>query len=258
MDSRKDMIALPFRMELEVLAHDIDVHCIARPSSVLRYMQETVDHNFLSAHPTYQELLAEHKSFIISRAAIKVYKPLMEYDRITVETWATATKTATFPRSYRVIRNGETVAESLMSWALVDTDSRRFIRGSEFDVTPYGTGDPIALDMPSRFKIPAEAELILRGSKRVYYSDIDRNMHMNNTRYLDILFDHLPGREELYMTSALINFVHEAPYGKELEIYISDAGIDESGEYTFYCRTVMEGQTNIEAVLTARRVRENG
>ncbi len=245
---------MAFKLDLEVMAHDIDVNCHATPTAVVRYLQETVDRNLLCCKPTYQDLLAQNLSFIVSRTALQVHRPLKEYEKITVETWATESRTATFPRSFVIKSGEEIVVECLMIWALVNTEEQRLLRGSEFSVAGYGTGEALELSIPTRFKIPADANLTKCGDRVIMYSDIDRNLHMNNTKYFDMLFDYIPDREKVYMSSCLINYVSEAHYGSKIEIFIGEAEPSDDGETFYTFRTVSDGKVNIEAKIGVRYI----
>ena len=68
-----------FSLNLEVMSHDIDTNCNATPSAIVRYFGETVDRNMRASSPSYQELFNKGLSFIVSRTAFKVYRPLREY-----------------------------------------------------------------------------------------------------------------------------------------------------------------------------------
>lgn len=245
---------MSFSLELEVMAHDIDINCNATPSSVIRYLQETVDRNLGVCHPSYQELFAQGLSFVVSRTALKVYRPLKEYEPIRVTTWATESRSAAFPRNYRITAGDETVAECIMTWALLDIKNGRLLRGSEFDVSGYGTGELLELDLPSRLRISRETELTACGRETVMYRDIDRNRHMNNVKYFDMLFSYIPDCEKLCMTSVLMNYVSEAKWNDTVDIYISEPELCENGEMAYYFRTEVDGKTNVEAKFTVREV----
>ncbi len=238
---------MPFSFNFEVMAHDIDIHCEATPSNVIKYLQETVDRNLKRCHPTYEELLKQNLSFVVSRTSLKMYAPLKEYSKLEVETWATEGKSAAFMRNYRIFSDGKIAAECVMTWALIDIKNHRLLKGGEFDVSSYGTGELINLDMPSRFRVPADAPLTKRREKKVYYSDIDRNMHMNNVKYYDLIFDCIPDCQNKRMTSCMMNYVKEAPFGKVLEIYSLPVEILENGEEVYSFVTKIDGNTNVEA-----------
>lgn len=245
---------MSFSLDLEVMAHDIDINCYATPSSVIRYLQETVDRNLGACHPSYQELLDRNLSFVVSRTALKVNRPLKEYEPIKVTTWATESKSAAFPRNYQIISGDEILAECVMTWALLDIKEGRLLRGTEFDVSGYGTGELLELDMPSRLRIPKETAFHNCDTVKVLYRDIDRNRHMNNVKYYDLLYSYIPNCEKVYMTSCLMNYVSEAKWNEDISIYISEPEHLENGDTAYYFRTEVDGKTNIEAKFTVRNL----
>ena len=242
-----------FEYKTEVTAHDINTNCIATPTAVVKYMMEAVDRNMLCCGPTYQELMSKGLSFIVSRTAIEVFRPLKEYEPITVETWATVSRNVSFPRSYVIKSGGETVARGLAIWALVDMTEQKLIKGSDFSVDSYGTGEQVELGIPTRFKLPTDIPFTKCGNKKVLYSDIDRNFHMNNTKYFDMLFDYIPERDKIFMSSCLLNYVGEAPYESEIDIYISEPA-EENGEKVYYFKTEIDGKANIQARFGVRNI----
>ena len=235
-----------FTFNAQVTAHDIDTNCLATPTSVVKYMMEAVDRNMLSGGPSYQELMNKGLSFIVSRTAVEVLRPLKEYENISVETWATPSKNVSLPRSY-VIRVGEEiVAKGLSIWALLDINEHKLVRGSEFSVECYGTGDEVELGIPNRFRLDGNLPLAKCGEKKIMYSDIDRNFHMNNTKYFDMLFDYIPDREKVFMSSCIINYVGEAPFNETVNIFNSDP-VKEADELIYYFKTEIDSKTNIQA-----------
>ena len=244
---------MSFKFDMEVLAHDIDINCNARPTSIMRYMQETVDRNLLNCHPTYAELLEMGLSFVVSRTALEIDRPIKEYEKLTIETWATEGRSAAFPRSFIIKSGEETVAKALTVWALIDVNEHRLLKGSEFSVENYGTGEAIELSTPTRFKLSPDITFTKCGEKKVMYSDIDRNLHMNNTKYFDMLFDYIQGKENLYLSSCIMNYIGEAPLDKIIEIFISEP-ICENDETVYYFKTEIDGVANIQAKVGVRNI----
>ena len=80
---------MSFELKITVTAHDIDTNCLATPTSIVKYMMEAVDRNMLTCGPTYQELMDKGLSFVVSRNAVEVIRPIKEYEELTVSTWAT-------------------------------------------------------------------------------------------------------------------------------------------------------------------------
>ncbi len=246
---------MAFERRISVGAHDIDINCNATPSAILRFLQDTVDENMRMCGPSYQQLMNEKKSFIVSRTALEVFRPLKEYEMLSVFTWATPGRSFTFPRSFEIKSCENTVLRCQMMWALVDLETRAFIKGSDFSVDNYSTGEIIDLSTAARLRLSPDINLKKVGEKRVMYSDIDKNRHMNNTRYFDMLFDYIPAREDLWMSSCQINYISEAPYGANIEIFISDAFI-EKDETVYFFKTVVNGKDGIAARMGVKNVED--
>ena len=80
--------------------------------------------------------------------------------------------------------------------------------------------DPAAL--PPKAKISKDASLIEVGKRKITYSDIDYNMHMNNTRYPDMLcdfLDEMTSPDKAYRVSALsLSYLKESSLGATLTV----------------------------------------
>lgn len=231
------------KFTVEVL--DTNSNDIIRPSALLRFMQETANHNMRSCRPTYEELFAQGLAFILSRISVKLYSPIRAYEEITVESWPCKEKGVTFPRSYRIYRGDEIVAEGASIWALVDTVNKKLLRNGDIDMSNYTFDEQIAL--PLRFRIPSDLEMLSLGKHTVGYSEIDCNMHMNNTNYPDMICNMIPDIESKLVREFVISFASEAPYKKELDITM---GEDANEKGVYYFRTLISEKTNIEAKVT--------
>lgn len=234
----------------EVCSHEVDPDNIIRPSSLLRLMQEAANHQMRDAKPSYTDLFEEGKAFLLSRIAIKSYAPLHQYDKIKVSNWPVEGKGATFPRCYRVQRDGELIAQGQSAWALVDTNTHRLYRVNEI-LFPNFTYGPLESVDGMRFRLPDAMDAV--GTHTVVYHETDLNGHMNNGNYPDLLLDHTPERQTHYMADFSIHFVAEAPLDERLTILRSQPqSIEEGGLRYFFCTQRSDGSVNIEAQVTLK------
>ena len=235
--------------EYRINVHDTDLNGIVSASGILRYMQDTSNLHMAGEGPSYESLFAEGNSFILSRISLSIYAPLHAHDVIRSQTWAVASRGVTYNRCFRIIRGEDIVAEATSVWALLDMNAHRIRRVGEIPVH-YSEDDPLELDLPARFRIPAEAKLSLMGERTVLYADVDQNGHMNNTHCPDIFCSYLPGIEHSRVISCMFSFVKEAPLGANVKMYC--------GEYdgAYYVRSVLpDGSVNAEAEILLERVR---
>lgn len=242
---------MKYSIQRTVSPHDLDLNDIASPSAVLRFMQEAAYMQIQNFKPTMSELRAENKVFVVSRTSMSIYEPLKVCDEITASSWACDSKGVSFLRCAEITRNGSRVAELSSVWALVDPETRALWRVTDY--TPsYGTEPPSELDLPTRIRIPKETPLSLAGEYRVSYADADINRHINNTRYPDILCGFLPSMEGRRVIKFAISYIHEAPLGSTLKVYVS-----REDEGSFWVRTVNEdGGVNTEAEIVLEDIKE--
>lgn len=242
---RKGRFFLLYTEYFEVLAHDVDPTEVIRPSALQKYLQETANHQMRDCKPSYNELYSEGKAFLLSRIAVECFRPIRQYEQLTVQSWPCPSRGATFPRCYQVRCGEEVVAQASSLWGLLDLHTRKLLRSDSVDLSSYAFGEPLAVDS-LRFRLP-DLPLTEVGNHTTTYAEIDCNRHMNNTNYPDLLMNHLPDPEAQVVCGFSIHYQSEAPYGERLTVQRSEA-IEENEQTVYYFRTLREnGEGNIAA-----------
>lgn len=249
---------MKYNEEYTVKSNEADIHNALRPTQLIQYMQETADHQMRDQDIDYVKMHFElRKAFVVSRMSVEVLESIGMYDHIDATTWITEGRAANFPRAYELMCDGRVKARAMSNWALLDIDTHRLVRNGEYDMSSYAKDSEPKLTIPTKFRIPRDVELKEVDRVRVGYSMIDINRHLNNAQYADMLHDRIPGVEDLYMTSINLHFQHEAPYGSEVVIRMSDfldAGkMDPRAEKIVYFATEVNGGANIEAVFGLKK-----
>lgn len=214
--------------------HDTDIKNEARPSAVLVFMQETANLQCkANGSPLNQLYFEQHMGFLLSRLAISFDRPIHAYDKIRVQTMTANSHGISFGRCFNVLRDDEIVARAISSWALLNTDTHEMIKVAD---SPVRLEDEPMIEIPVslRFRIPSDVCMSEVGTRRVVYSDVDFNGHMNNTRYPDMLCDFLPDANALRVRSMSLSFLREAAYQKEIRIFRGQR------DHTFWFRTLNE------------------
>ena len=226
-----------------VNSHDTDGRGEARPSVLLRYIQETANLQHLRYGPTTDELRQQGIAFIISRVSLRIYGTLHAFDTVTAESWLGAIRGYRMERYGRLLWDGERIAELSAQWAAVDIPTGTLIKADGLPLG-FGTDEPLAMGAPGRLKIPAEATLTPTVIQRVRYGDADQNGHLNNTHYPDLLWDALPLTGGERMAQIEISYLKEARQGTAFQVFC--------GAYdgAWYLRTALEdGATGAEAMI---------
>ena len=226
-----------FIREVTVDPHDVDYNGVAKVSSVMRYMQSVAEAQLSEGGMSYDELRDRGRAFLLSRIRLEICEPLREARRLTAVTYPSESRGYSFFRCYKILADGLTVARAISAWALVDTDTKSLVRVNDFElgITPL---PPIDMEI-GRIRLPDT--LLDVGGYGVHYGDVDRNMHMNNTKYPDMYSNFLPLKSRR-IKAITVNYQNEAKIGERLRVFRAES------DGLYYFRTVRgDGLVNSEA-----------
>ncbi len=188
-----------------------------RPSSVLYFVQEMAGShvNAMALDPAPEE---KGLLWVIIRHRVQISRLPCKGETIHLETWPMPTTRAAYPRSVVAYdEQGRELFRSISLWVLMDKQSRAMVLPSKSGILINGLvrGN----ELPSPHSLPPA----LSGAstrRRVCFTDLDSNIHMNNCRYLEWAADLLPA--SFHAAHALQDvtmcFLAEAREGDELEI----------------------------------------
>lgn len=133
-----------------------------------------------------------HTVFLLSRMSIQVFARMPSiFEPVRIETRAYGMTRATFHRMTSIhTPAGEKLCEVDSRWVLVDTDSWRILR--TLPKAFEGIFPNIPCPELHSLDIERPAELRFIEELLASYSRCDRNGHVNNAQYADIICDHLP------------------------------------------------------------------
>ena len=209
---------MKFSQNYKTRWHDTDAHRRVRPTQLLVYMQETSNRHLASLGRSLDSMRDnEQLAFLLSRIRLEILAPLYAYEDITVSTWTSESKGFAFSRSYEIKRGDEIIAVADTTWALISLTTRQLCRAESIDLG-FEHEPRAELSIPARFSIPRSENLELLGKRKIVYSDLDYNMHMNNTKYADMLCDFIPLDDVDRIKGISLSYLHEASYGDDISI----------------------------------------
>ena len=227
--------------------HDTDSNRVLRTSKILMYFQETG--NIQCAEfglPLDKMRDKQGLGFILSQLSMKVIKPVPAYKKIEVSTWCKEARGYSFLRFFEMRADGEVVACASSTWALVDVHNKTLAKADRLESQNFPYDEPIdTAILPPRARIGRGDVLEKVGERTIFYSDIDYNMHMNNTNYPDMLCDFLPDMQGKYVSEISLSYLKEAPLGATLTV---NRGLREDGFFEFKT-TNPAGETCLEAIV---------
>ncbi|MBR0447396.1 MAG: hypothetical protein IIX28_02895 [Clostridia bacterium] len=185
------IIPTEYKLPVKVASYDVGAGGVMRLSAILRYQQEAGEQHLVDAGLGWQDMLKMGMVFVTSRWHTLIHRlPAME-EQVTLTTWHRNRKGPRFFRCYEWRdAAGNLLVEGVMQFALVSVTEHRLLRGDEFmERAPLPDTDrDVTCGDPARFPVSGVEPV---GEYRVRWSDIDRNGHLNNTHYADLMLDGL-------------------------------------------------------------------
>lgn len=207
------------------------------PGAILRRVQEigTAQTEFLGIK---EEMYKNtHTAFLLSRVSLKIFNCPKFKQKIRIEARAYGIHRAVYQRVTTLYseETGEKLCEADSRWVLVDTESKHILRrepeGFESPFLPMDSWGEQDHEMDLKVK---PTELVCQGKFNAAYSLCDRNGHINNTKYADIVCDLLPidEFEKSGVKTMLLLYRAEIQMGKEFEIFTQKTtNLDKDGYY---------------------------
>ena len=199
---------------------DLYIDCFGRllPSKILYMMQEVAGNHFAQLSMDYDSLAQRGLFWAITRNKVQITRLPMRGETIRLETWPMPTTRVAYPRSIVAYdENGDEVFRSITLWVLMDANNRSMVLPGKSGIDVVGTlrGNELA----SPLGLPAKA-LANRRKRYVNFTDLDRNAHMNNTRYLDWVYDLLGAEfhKDHTLREFTLCYLNEAREGQQLEL----------------------------------------
>ena len=207
-----------YSQEFEIT--DLHVDCQGRllPSKILYLMQEVAGNHFAELSMDYDSLSQRGLFWAIIRNKVQITRLPMRGETIRLETWPMPTTRVAYPRSIIAYDEaGNEVFRAITLWVLMDMGSRSMILPGKSGIEVAGTLRGNELAAPQG--LPAK-HLQNHRSRYVNFTDLDRNVHMNNTRYLDWIYDLLGSAFHNCHTIRDITacYLSEAREGQKLDV----------------------------------------
>lgn len=156
-------------------------------STLLYFVQEAAGGHCQALQLSWEDLAKRNLFWAVTRNRTQITRLPKSGETITVETWPMPTTRVAYPRSVIAYdEQGRELFRSISLWVLMDTNSRAMVLPGKSGVDVQGLIRGDELKAPGSL-IPKP---LARECKRhVYYSNLDRNGHMNNTFYMDWVTD---------------------------------------------------------------------
>ena len=176
--------------EFDITDNTVDCFGRLKPSMILYFVQEVAGKHFDRISMDYDALEKLGMFWAIIRQRVQITRLPLRGEKLRVETWPMPTTRVAYPRSVVAYdENGNECFRSISIWVLMDVNTRNMILPGKSGISVVGTLRGMELAAPGSL-VPKELHSCRQ--RTVCFTDLDRNGHMNNTKYMDWIDDLLP------------------------------------------------------------------
>lgn len=207
-----------YRQTFAVSDTHLDCFRRVKPSALLYFTQEISGQHAALLGTGWEALNQQNLFWAIIRHKVQITRLPTAGEIITLETWPMPTTRVAYPRATVAYdAQGCELFRTVALWVLMDTQTRAMILPGKSGVTVEGTLRGTELAAPGSIVPKALAN---RERRRVRYSQLDRNGHMNNTYYLDWVDDLLPSafHQEHPIKEFTLCYLAEAKEGQQISL----------------------------------------
>ena len=187
-------------------------------SSLFHELQEAAGEASALWHASGEDLAGHGLMWVVVRYEASFSQPILPGESITIKTWAQPFRHMMSQRSYILSdQQGNSVVTAAGIWTIVDRNTRKMVDPSVFPVSFPNESVKYSVNRP---KAPEKTALIHHGTHVVQPVDLDTNMHMNNTRYFDLVENQLGKKaHEQQIQTVRAAYLNEARMGDRIDFH---------------------------------------
>ena len=208
-----------WKENFEVKSYHVDFQLNIKPSALMQFFQEVASNHAAELGAGYDTLIVRDLFWALSRLTVEITRMPRWGETILIETWPCGSEGLFFRRDFIVYdQDNQVLLRAVSGWLLLATATLRPQRPSILDITlPFNHGKRSLDYFPERISVGAEQTVF---HKKVAYNEIDQNLHVNNTRYLDWATDcfDLEQYQKYRIARFTLEFLAETHWGDEIEL----------------------------------------
>lgn len=215
-----------YRESFKLAGNALDRCNRLKPSALLDMMQQAATSQCDQLSLGWKDMETRGLIWAVTRTHVQILRQAAPGSTITLETWPGVTSRVAYPRStVGYDSQGNELFRGISLWVLMDRDTRKMVLPGKSGLELPGIERGGELAVPGSL---APVKLEGLAQRVVRYSELDRNGHMSNTRYLDWMEDLLPGsfHREHPLMDFTITYLNEAREGQRVDMSYA---LDEHG-----------------------------
>ena len=198
-------------------------------------LQEAAEQSSFSLGYGTDFLKENNICWIILRMHIEIDRLPLWHETFKIRTWATGLEKIYYGREFEVYdSSGNRIGKATSTWILADWNTHRPVIANKRPELPPAfvqSTDLVFGKKCPKIDFPDKADVAGASDKPVIikyadYTELDRNRHVNNSRYTAWAYDALfkSGYDVSSVKEISINYNSEVKQGEKVELYIADNG----------------------------------
>ena len=211
------MALMLYEANYAVHTFQADIHDKIRPAAILDFFQDVASINAEQLGIGYHATFKMNLYWVILYEEFELLKDVSWGDRVIVRTWPKSRNKLEFEREYELRSlDNELLCKGISTWCVIDSNTRKVERGDKivFNGEYYNyTNYPEKSCRRLRFEIDKPDR---EYDYKVLLTDLDHNLHVNNAKYLDIIYN--MHATEKSAKKCRISFLNEARLNETIHI----------------------------------------
>jgi medium-chain acyl-[acyl-carrier-protein] hydrolase len=209
-----------FEQSKLVNAYDVDVNNRLKLNTLFNFLQDVASSHADSLNLGYNDLIAHDMGWVLSWAKLQVEEYPSFGDTVKIRTWPKCRHKLFSMREFLIYNNNNKLLFRVSTaWLLINVKTKRITDIKNLPQQIYYQPGFYALnDLPEKIIVDKEKEILF--CKKIRYTDLDINRHVNNTKYIELILDcYSPDyHKSNNLESLTVSFTSESFYDDELEI----------------------------------------
>lgn len=226
---------------------DFDTYGRIKLSSIMDLFQDVAGIHAEQLGCGFDDLIKSNLMWVLVRLKLEIISSPSIFQCVNVKTWPLSPARALFQREYLIEdENGNTLIKGSSDWVIIHSEKRKLMPVK--DIYPIKDGFEEKRNFEEKlskihdFETENPPYTVNPG-----FTDIDRNGHVNNTRYAAFVLDAVSPNKNDKIKVFQIDYRHEVVSGTKLSVFTAKnekevlaKGLNSENETMFVCRIVFE------------------
>ena len=180
-----------YKQHLETPSYLCDIDDHLHPWAAVRLCQEVTEYHGNATGIGFQKLVQMNHAWVLTRALYNIYRLPDAFEPIDLSTWSRGNNGLIAMRDYRMLApSGEELLTGTSYWALIDMSTRHVVRLNNV-ISNYENHDILATEHAEipKIKLPPLDNVQPTLQMQIPFSMLDHTRHMNNSEYIQLIFD---------------------------------------------------------------------